>query len=299
MNSKVPFFSIIIPTYNRASTIGRTLKSIAEQTFDSYEVIIVNDGSTDATAQVVASFLVDPRFIYYPKENSERAVARNVGIERAKGSFITFLDSDDGYYSNCLAEASLFLQGYPEAQFFHIGYEVKDETGKTLYRSDHREKQLNQKLLSGNFLSCINVFVQRDLLLKDQFNEDRALIGSEDYELWLRLAAKYPLWYHPSIGGYMLQHPMRSVVNIDKAKFDARMKVLLALVENNPSVKNAYSPQGLEVFSTHTLLYWSLHLAMAGYKSDAVRILGKALAQSPSLLASRKFLGIMKTLLLK
>lgn len=291
-----PLFSIIIPTFNRADTIIGTLKDIADQKFRSFEVIIVDDGSTDNTKEVVAPLLNDGRFTYYYKANGERAVARNYGIERSRGRYLTFLDSDDGYYPHCLTEAANFLSQHEQAVFFHLGYEIKDIEGKVLYRSHHINRHLNEKLLSGNFLSCINVFVKRDLLQLDRFNETPALVGSEDYELWLRLAAKYPLLYHGVIGGYMLQHGMRSVVNINRKNFNTRMQVLLNLVVTNPAVQKGYTKKQLEVFQHHTLLYWSLHLAMAGYKNDSLQILLRVLRSSPDLVVSRKFLGILKNL---
>lgn len=294
-----PLFSIIIPTYNRASTIATTLQSLAEQFFTDFEVIVVDDGSTDSTREVVAPFLEDSRFAYYHKKNEERAIARNFGIDRARGQYLTFLDSDDAYYSNCLKEAHSFIKAAPATLFFHLGYEIKNGAGKILYRSSQEGQQLNHKLLSGNLLSCINVFVKQELLLQDRFHENPALIGSEDYELWLRLSAKYPLNYHPAIGAYMLQHDMRSVVNINKEKFNVRMQLLLDLVCSHSAIRAKYSAADLQVFRNHTMLYWSLHLAMAGYKKEALAVLMKVLAHAPSLFSSRKFLGIVKTLLLK
>ncbi|EMR03699.1 glycosyltransferase family 2 protein [Cesiribacter andamanensis] len=290
-------FSIVIPTYNRASTLGDTLRSLQGQTYPHFEVLVVDDGSTDASAQVVAPFLTDARFRYLPKQNEERAIARNWGIAQAKGRFITFLDSDDGYYPRCLQEAVNFLQQRPKAVFFHLGYEIKDTAGRLLYRSLHKGEQLNEQLLSGNFLSCIGVFCRREILEQDRFNESPALIGSEDYELWLRLAAKYPLYYHPAIGAYMLQHAQRSVLRIDKSRFGARMEALLELVSTEPAIQQAFQQKGVQRFRLHTYLYWSLHLAMGGYKREALRKLIWALKKEPGLVASRKFLGIAKTLI--
>jgi glycosyltransferase involved in cell wall biosynthesis len=295
----MPLFSIIIPTYNRASTLGATLGSLQMQLFKDFEVLVVDDGSTDATAAVVAPFLEDERFHYLPKQNEERAIARNWGIAHARGAYLSFLDSDDGYYPHCLQEAGAFLQAQPEAQFFHLGYEIRTEAGAVLYRSQHREQLLNEKLLQGNFLSCFGVFVKRELLQHDRFQKAPALIGSEDYELWLRLAAQYPLHYHPAIGGYMLQHPQRSVLQIDRHRFGARMDILIRLVCNHSTNQKAFGQKGLAQFKNHTYLYWSLHLAMGGYKGAAIRKLLQVLRKDPALLTKRKVLGIAKTLLLR
>ena len=98
-----PFFSIIIPTYNRANFIFLTLTSVLNQICKNYEVIIVDDGSTDNTEEVVQGFIKNNNLIYfhyYQKVNEERGVARNYGIKKAKGQWITFLDSDDLFYPN-------------------------------------------------------------------------------------------------------------------------------------------------------------------------------------------------------
>ena len=97
----VPFFSIIIPTYNRASFIGATLDSVLTQEFAAFEVLVVDDGSTDNTAAVVGEF-VDPRLRYLSKQNAERGAARNYGVARARGEYVLFLDSDDLLHPNHL-----------------------------------------------------------------------------------------------------------------------------------------------------------------------------------------------------
>ncbi|MBC7830324.1 MAG: glycosyltransferase family 2 protein [Chitinophagaceae bacterium] len=88
-------FSIITPTYNRAQLLQRTIKSILAQTFKDWELIIVDDGSTDNTETIVKNYLDDTRIKYIKKENSGTAHSRNIGAANAKGEFITFLDSDD------------------------------------------------------------------------------------------------------------------------------------------------------------------------------------------------------------
>ena len=98
----MPFFSIIIPTYNRAHVIMRPIDSVLRQTFEDWELIIVDDGSTDDTKSIIESYH-DNRIRYVWQENQERSAARNHGIALAKGEWICFLDSDDDYYPNHLA----------------------------------------------------------------------------------------------------------------------------------------------------------------------------------------------------
>ena len=94
MNKSSPFFSVIIPTYNRRKFLKIALNSVLQQTFRNFEVIIIDDGSCDGTNELVAQFK-DQRIIYLYQKNHGVAHARNCGLERAKGRYIAYLDSDD------------------------------------------------------------------------------------------------------------------------------------------------------------------------------------------------------------
>src|SRR5687767_197530 len=100
--------SVVIPTYNRADYIARTIQSVLQQTYASFELIVVDDGSTDNTETVVSSF-TDTRINYHKKANAERAAARNYGVRKANGLYITFLDSDDLFMPDHLAQAIRYI----------------------------------------------------------------------------------------------------------------------------------------------------------------------------------------------
>ena len=104
MSSNSPHFSIITPTFNRAKYIVTAIESVLAQRFENFELIIVDDGSTDESASLIAPFAaVDKRVRYIHQENKGRSVARNVGIDIAKGKYVCFLDSDDFWLPNHLA----------------------------------------------------------------------------------------------------------------------------------------------------------------------------------------------------
>ena len=118
----MPFISIIIPTFNRAIIIESTIKSVLNQNFKDWELIIVDDGSTDNTKQVIGTF-EDPRIKYIYQENAERGAARNNGVKQSKGDYVFFLDSDDIIYPNHLELAFEELEKLEKPEFFHIRYE--------------------------------------------------------------------------------------------------------------------------------------------------------------------------------
>ena len=125
------FFSVVIPTYNRASFIEATLQSVLSQTYSHYEVIIVDNCSTDDTDQVLDPFVKAGRITFIKHDqNYERARSRNTGMRAARGDFVTLLDSDDFMYPNNLADAADYARANPDIKCFHNLFESVDQKGK-------------------------------------------------------------------------------------------------------------------------------------------------------------------------
>src|SRR6185369_5427450 len=172
MNSDL-FLSVIIPTYNREKFIVRTIQSLLDQTYTAFEIIIVDDGSTDNTESVVKA-IQDPRVAYFKKNNAERAAARNYGGRMARGSYINFFDSDDLAYPNHLSCAAEAIRQLNEPKVFHLGYDVKDAEGVLLRKAEKWPSTINDRLIDGNHLSCNGVFLRKDICTEFPFNETRA-----------------------------------------------------------------------------------------------------------------------------
>ncbi len=286
------FFSIIIPTYNRSQKITTTIDSVLQQSNTHFEILIIDDGSTDNTEEVVKS-IQDPRIRYFKKQNEERAIARNYGIERAKGDYITFLDSDDILYPNHFKEANKIINEKNSREWFHLAYEIRDEKGKMLRQENKRNDSINYSLITGNHLSCIGIFVRKDIMKENLFNEDPKIIGSEDYELWLRLASKYPLHYSNTITSCIIQHSDRSVISsFDDLKLVERMDRLIEIVEGN----SIFNQTDFKIFKAHRYAYLSLHLAMNKNRRLAFNYLKQAILLDSHLLVHRKTMGILKNL---
>jgi glycosyltransferase involved in cell wall biosynthesis len=183
-----PFFSIVIPTYNRADLIGRTLATVQAQELADWEVLIVDDGSKDQTASVVQPYLADLRFQYLPKENAERGVARNYGLARAHGEYVIFLDSDDLFHSNHLSTLQAAIRAASTPPNF-IATKYNFERNGQQRPSDLDPLPAGplgfESFLTGNVLAC-NVCVRRDNPQLYPFEEDRRYAAVEDWMFMLQ-----------------------------------------------------------------------------------------------------------------
>ncbi len=291
-----PFFSIIIPTYNRAGLIGQTLDALCLQTFPDYEVIIIDDGGSDPLEEMLLK-RNDARLHLIRTENRERGAARNSGVQQARGKYITFLDSDDVAYPNLFEQAKEAHDRFGHPPFFHIGYEIKNLKGEVQYRYDSLVSDNKLLLVAGNPLSCIGVFLRKDIALEHPFNEDRDLSGSEDWELWLRIVANYSIKTDNHICAAIINHPDRSVKQTDPEKLYKRKELALKYSFRDEKVRSVYgsSLRKIEGFADS---YISLHLALSGYRFLSVKYLLKSIFLYPLILFNRRPLVIIKRIIL-
>ena len=210
-----PFFSIIIPTYNRAHLIAKTINSVLAQTFTDFEIIVVDNKSTDNTVEVLQPYVSNHGIhLIVQDKNYERARSRNKGFEEARGKFVTLLDSDDILYPGCLQDAHQFHLAKPEAKFFHCSYQVIDENDNVLTRGSLEPvPDPVKKLSSGNYISNIGVFIDREVAKKVKVDETPVLIGMEDYDFLLRvLYEAKTVGFIQKVNCGVLAHPQRTVL---------------------------------------------------------------------------------------
>lgn len=294
----MPKFSLIVPTYNRAHLIIKTLESVINQDFEDYEVIVINDGSTDETEEILRKWEFWERIRYFKIPNGERAKARNYGILQAKGDFITFLDSDDVLYPKHFLEAQELISLHPKGKFFSLAYELKSPLGKVLSRWNKRTGNLNKELQNGNLLSCMGIFIEKTFLQAHLFCENRELSATEDYELWLRLGSREPIFYNNTITSAIINHEERSVLQVEPTQLVRRIEILMKNIREDEICMAFYQKKGLQKIEAHSWLYVALHLAMATYKKQAFSYLIRATRLDISVLFTRKFLAILKKLVL-
>lgn len=291
--TSTPFFSVIIPTYNRADFVRSTINSLLSQSFDSFEILVIDDGSTDNTEEVISE-INDSRLFYYKKGNQERAAARNFGAKRSRGRFVNFFDSDDIAYPNHLKTAYEITTQYPQYEIFHLGYDIKGVKGEILKLVNNLKNPINDQLIYGNHLSCNGVFIKKEIIVAHPFNEDRELSASEDYELWLRLSAKYTFYTINTITSSVINHDNRSVLRINVKSLLTRLEKLKHYILANESNNKLNTSKLL----AHLDIYIALHLAMTKQnRYMAVDYLAKSIKKSPEILFTKKVLGVLKNLI--
>jgi len=191
-----PFFSIIIPTYNSFNTLLRALKSLHEQTFQDFEIIIVDDGSNDNTNQNILAYL-DEKTHYFYKTNGGSASARNLAIEHAKGQYLCFLDADDEFMPDKLAQYYQYCQDNHLFLFSDALYIDENKKSEYLFseQTDSFEDQSFSHLIKNNFIVTSTVCIQKTLLSQKPYFNESCFI--EDYDLWLKIAQYTPITYLP------------------------------------------------------------------------------------------------------
>ncbi|MCX6181567.1 MAG: glycosyltransferase family 2 protein [Bacteroidetes bacterium] len=300
MMSKPVFFSIVIPTYNRGDLILATLESVLAQSYREFEVIIVDNCSTDDTDRVLQPY-IDKGLIRYIKhdKNYERAKSRNTGMQNAKGDFLTLLDSDDFMYRDCLQDASQYILRNPEIMVFQNMYELVNEQRERVYLYSFPSLENQYKALcGGNFMACIGGFLHKEVYTKIQFDANRELTGSEDYEFWFRVFAKYKVGRINKVNSGVLQHEGRSV-NFDT--FDLMVKhkeYIVAMIRRHSAVKEKFEKY-IPRFEASFLIYAAIKANQARLFSKSIQLLHKALRADFTVLFSKRFIRVYQIALFK
>lgn len=186
-----PKVTVVIPTHNHAHFLSRTIKYVQSQVYDDYEVVVVDNGSTDNTKEVIDKFGWNKLRYFYQDNTGSAAGPRNTGIRLSKGEYIAFLDSDDVWYKDKLEKVMDVFNNNPD-----IGLVCNDEYVRkgdniiTRLRYGPYEPDMYEKLLFfGNRLSGSGTTVKKHLLFQAGcFDESKKFVHVEDYDLWLRLA---------------------------------------------------------------------------------------------------------------
>lgn len=215
-----PTVSIIIPNYNHARYLPDAINSVLSQTYTNYEIIVVDDGSTDDSREVASKF--GDKIQYIHQDNAGLSAARNTGIRASNGGFIGVLDADDMYEPDFIGTLVGMLESQPDADGIYCGYRFVDHLNHPLPQVEARDvppEKLFWALADGNFLVPESMFVRRYCYDKAGLF-DTSLRALEDLDMWLRITRQFRIIHttrvltrHRILPGSMSTDPTRQFKN--------------------------------------------------------------------------------------
>ena len=267
-----PTVSVIIPTHNRAELLKRAINSVLRQTFEDFELIVVDDASSDNTPEVVEG-IKDGRIQYVRlKKNSGGPVARNTGIKRARGRFIALLDDDDEWLPNRLElqiEKFESLEkdvGVVYGGFYYVSQDTGEILGKRLprYRGD-----VYAYFLKENFVGSPTLLIRRECFKKAGLFDPK-LKSSQDWDMWLRIAKYYKFDYVPAVVAKYYVHGHQITFNMEKY-ISGREKFVWKYpdIYKNPRILSLHLSQ------------MGLLLILSGNAEKGLKYLAKSIAMAP------------------
>ena len=239
----MPYFSIVIPLYNKANEVSKTLESVLAQTIADFEIIIINDGSTDKSLAKVEAF-EDKRIQIFTTENKGVSHARNFGIKKATADLIAFLDADDLWFDHHLADLKALHEQFPECGMYCKAYNKL--SGNTLIISNFKDipKSENWKGIVDNYFhhSLINsiaftsaVSIKKNALKSvGSFNED--LNSGEDTELWIKIALVSKIAFDNKTS---VIHNLNATQQLTKSKLSNRNHLNFKQFENEEKMNRS------------------------------------------------------------
>lgn len=279
-------FSVIIPLYNKELHIKRTVQSVLQQTYKNFEIIIVNDGSTDNSLNSIA-MISDPRIKIISQKNAGVSAARNLGITSANGDYIAFLDADDEWREYFLSEINSLINLFPTAGLFATSYSVCRNikgslinknigTNFTRYELDYfKESYINEFPVHTSAV-CIpkNIFEENGFFLTDVY------LG-EDLEMWARIALKYQVAYSTKKCSIYYRTTNNTAVNeLSLNRFAQSETIEKALAKDDLLQMDTFY---IKEYLAKCDLYQSRQLILNNYKEEAKNILNQCETQDQNI----------------
>jgi len=241
MNEEQVRFSIIVPTYNRSKFLKIAISSVIGQSYTNWELLIIDDGSTDDTKSLIHQFR-DDRIKYVYQENSERAVARNNGIKLVTGSYICFLDSDDYYLPNHLESFQKLIIQKQHPVAFMVSNTFSELSGMRskveMFRNDYNHPV--EFYWNHTILTPISVCIHHKILENNKFPENFKKAFWEDTHLWLRIMAQYQFAYNQDYTAVLSNHSERSSQRINLQRANDHIGMMESLFRDYHSILEKY-----------------------------------------------------------
>lgn len=288
----MPKISVVIPAYNAMHYLPTTMKSLLNQTFDDFEVIVVNDGSSDETEQWVSQ-IENPKVKLISQQNKGLAGARNTGIAYAQGDYIAFLDADDIWEPTMLAKQVTVLEDNLEIGLVYTWVALIDEQGKFTGRvfKNNAEGNVWNQLTEHNIVECGSVAMVRRSCFDTVgvFDQNLPSATIEDWDMWLRIASRYPFKVVKEPLVYYRQHPTSSSKNWEAMEQGFCIVIEKAFASAPPELlylkKRSYG-------AANICLAWKALQSRSQDYNKAIDFLRQALAHYPGLRFSKEYLRL-------
>lgn len=279
-----PKVSVIIPTFNRARFIGTAIESVLAQTFTNFELIIVDDGSSDETSQIVRGFLHDPRLIYIQQNNRGRSHARNRALDLTRGAYIAFLDSDDSYLPEKLARQIAYLDARPDVGMLYTSAICVDDMGKPMAGQPyvaHAEGDIYQLIAFFQPLTITLPTVMVRKKVMDQVGSfDVNMERFEDTDLWRRIAKLHRVGAMNEATCLLTTHEDNALASQNPEKIVRAINYYITKVFRDDSDKGT---RMLRLGASRLCEYYGRALLQtAGNKDRGLSLLARAVAYAPS-----------------
>ncbi|MEM8524323.1 MAG: glycosyltransferase family 2 protein [Bacteroidota bacterium] len=272
---KTPFFSVVIPTFNRSAFIEATVCSVFQQSFQDFEIIVVDDGSTDDTASKldVLKKINEAKFRCIHQKNEERGKARNVGIKNAQGKYIVFLDSDDRMLENHLQVLYKHIQQQPNLGFIATKYELRSLEASELLGAPLKKFRQGfydyTILIDGNHFAC-NFAVCKEKLVY-LFEENRAYASVEDWIFLMRNLQQQKIFLADELTITMIDHAGRSMKN-HPLRIERKIKTAIYLL-----TKMRLTVKEQKKLLGYAYYHCSIHAYLMFNRTEAFQLLKKAI----------------------
>ena len=283
-----PRVSIITPTFNRAQFILQAVNSVLNQSYPNFELLIVDDGSTDDTKIRLDTALKDPRVHYFYQSNQGQSVARNLALSRASGDLICFLDSDDYWVEDKLEKQVSHLAEHPEVDVVYGDIISVDEHDREISRENMKRYSGNiaKYMVRDNCVSMVTAMARRKCF--DELGAMRVTRRvADDYDLWLRFSARFRFLYVPEFFAYY--RVMEDQISSDKTRrLDANWQIINDFRKDFPDAMSEQEfDESFAAFHNRKARY----LASQGSKREALAEMRKALKLGPFRKSSWRSLG--------
>ena len=285
--------SVILPCYNGTQWIADTVNSVLGQTYRNFELIVIDDGSTDNSKEIVSSYLCDERVRYIYQENRGFSAAINRGIKESSGDLIGFIGQDDLWLHDKLELQVEYLNNHNDVDLVHSSFFVIDPQGRIIgirnveIPNVSSKRKFIEKLFLGNFIGFETVLVKRECFDKVGFFDER-MVGFSDHDMWLRISGSF------NTEGYVnlpLVKKREHEFQLSKVRMEAVLKdefiIVRKAIERYPFLKK------LERKKLASLYYiWGTELLRKGKDKEAKQKFLKSIRCQPKLKATAAYFSL-------